>query len=71
MTALEAPQLVWSRWLLAAMAVVSMTLGNLIALSQTDLKRLLAYSSIAHVGYVLAAPAVGGGAASVHAISAR
>jgi len=34
-------------------AVVTMTLGNLIALRQTDVKRLLAYSSIAHAGYVL------------------
>lgn len=34
-------------------AVITMTLGNLIALRQTDVKRLLAYSSIAHAGYVL------------------
>jgi NADH-quinone oxidoreductase subunit N len=34
-------------------AAVTMTLGNLTALSQTNLKRLLAYSSIAHAGYML------------------
>ena len=36
--------------LLAGLAVISMTLGNLAALSQTNVKRLLAYSSIAHAG---------------------
>jgi NADH-quinone oxidoreductase subunit N len=35
------------------MAAVTMTLGNLTALAQTNLKRLLAYSSIAHAGYML------------------
>jgi NADH-quinone oxidoreductase subunit N len=39
--------------LLAAIAVATMTLGNLIALAQKNIKRLLAYSSIAHAGYVL------------------
>ncbi len=34
-------------------SAVTMTLGNLTALSQTNLKRLLAYSSIAHAGYTL------------------
>jgi NADH-quinone oxidoreductase subunit N len=34
-------------------AAVTMTLGNLTALSQTNVKRLLAYSSIAHAGYML------------------
>ena len=42
----------WSS-ILAAMAVASMTLGNLIALAQKNIKRLLAYSSIAHAGYAL------------------
>jgi NADH-quinone oxidoreductase subunit N len=37
------------------MAVLSMTTGNLLALWQTNLKRLLAYSSIAHAGYILIA----------------
>ncbi|OGO19974.1 MAG: hypothetical protein A2Z14_15325 [Chloroflexi bacterium RBG_16_48_8] len=42
----------WSS-VLAAMAVASMTIGNLIALAQKNIKRLLAYSSIAHAGYAL------------------
>src|SRR5262249_10414826 len=37
-------------WILPA---VSMTLGNILALLQDDLKRLLAYSSVAHAGYML------------------
>lgn len=40
-------------WVLAIFAVLSMTIGNLSALVQNDLKRLLAYSSIAHAGYVM------------------
>jgi len=36
-----------------ASAAVTMTVGNLIALRQTSLKRMLAYSSIAHTGYLL------------------
>lgn len=39
--------------ILAISAVATMTLGNLLALAQKDLKRLLAYSSIAHAGYIL------------------
>ncbi len=39
--------------LLVVLAVASMTIGNLAALVQTDLKRLLAWSTIAHAGYVL------------------
>jgi NADH-quinone oxidoreductase subunit N len=39
--------------LLALISAVTMTLGNLAALRQTNLKRLLAYSSIAHAGYTL------------------
>ncbi len=42
-------------WLLAlaGLAVLTMTIGNLAALRQTSLKRMLAYSSIAHAGYIL------------------
>jgi NADH-quinone oxidoreductase subunit N len=40
---------------LAWMAVITMTLGNVIALLQNNIKRLLAYSSIAHAGYLMAA----------------
>ncbi len=39
--------------LLAVIAAATMTLGNLAALGQSNLKRMLAYSSIAHAGYVL------------------
>jgi len=39
--------------ILAVLAIASMTLGNLTALIQKDLKRLLGYSAIAHAGYVL------------------
>ena len=44
-------------WLpmIAGLAVVTMTFGNLVALAQTNIKRLLAYSSIAHAGYALVA----------------
>ncbi len=39
--------------LIAGVAVASMTVGNFAAITQTNIKRLLAYSSISHVGYVL------------------
>ena len=39
--------------ILAALAIASMTLGNLVAMVQKDLKRLLGYSAIAQAGYVL------------------
>jgi NADH-quinone oxidoreductase subunit N len=39
--------------LLALLAALTMTVGNLAALTQSNMKRLLAYSSIAHAGYVL------------------
>jgi len=38
---------------LALIAVATMTVGNLMALVQTDIKRLLAYSSIAQIGYIM------------------
>jgi NADH-quinone oxidoreductase subunit N len=47
----------------AALAVASMFLGNLLALRQDNIKRILAYSSIAHLGYVLVAFLAGGAAA--------
>jgi NADH-quinone oxidoreductase subunit N len=46
--------------LFAIMAAATMTLGNLAAMPQTSVKRLLAYSSIAHAGYVLLGLAAGG-----------
>ena len=38
-----------------AISALTMVVGNLIAISQTDIKRMLAYSSIAHAGYILMA----------------
>ena len=51
-----APGWFWMVWLSAAL---SMTLGNIGALVQQNVKRLLAYSSIAHAGYLLVAFAAG------------
>src|SRR6185503_18852969 len=45
----EVPILLWF------LAAVTMFLGNLFALQQDNLKRLLAYSSVAHAGYMLVA----------------
>jgi len=39
--------------ILAAVAILTMTVGNLAAINQTNIKRLLAYSSISHAGYML------------------
>jgi NADH-quinone oxidoreductase subunit N len=48
----NAPGRFWFIWI---SAVLSMTLGNIAALVQDNVKRLLAYSSIAHAGYMLVA----------------
>ncbi len=50
-----------ARWslVIAAVAAVTMVLGNVLALSQSNVKRMLAYSSIAHAGYVLTGIAAG------------
>lgn len=56
---------------LAALAVLTMSVGNLVALAQNSVKRLLAWSSIAHAGYLmlgvvtLISPATGGSAQMV------
>jgi NADH-quinone oxidoreductase subunit N len=50
--AAQVPSLLW------ILAAVTMSLGNLLALLQDNLKRLLAYSSVAHSGYMLIALAV-------------
>ena len=47
-------QVTWM-YLVAGIAIASLTWGNLAALTQTNVKRLLAYSSISHVGYILLA----------------
>jgi NADH-quinone oxidoreductase subunit N len=56
---LGAQQAQWAP-LLAALAILTMTVGNVTALLQSNLKRMLAYSSIAHAGYVLVALVAGG-----------
>jgi len=43
----------------AALAIITMTVGNVIAVSQTNIKRMLAYSSIAQAGYILIVLPVG------------
>lgn len=50
---------VWLEIILYAVVVVTMTAGNLWALVQTDVKRMLAYSSISHAGFVMAAVMIG------------
>lgn len=45
---------------LAILALLTMILGNLVAIWQTNIKRMLAYSSIAHAGYILIAVAAAG-----------
>ena len=44
---------------LAAVAAVTMVVGNVAALTQSNVKRMLAYSSVAHAGYILAGLATG------------
>ena len=39
--------------IVAVLAIVTMTVGNLAALGQDNIKRMLAYSSIAHTGYIM------------------
>ena len=51
---------------MAVLAVLTMTGGNIVALAQTNVKRMLAYSSIAHTGYIMA-----GLAAFAHATDRR
>ncbi len=50
--ALPALKAEWT-WLVWVLAVLTMTVGNITALYQQNIKRMLAYSSIAHAGYVL------------------
>ncbi|TMQ63666.1 MAG: NADH-quinone oxidoreductase subunit N [Candidatus Eisenbacteria bacterium] len=53
---------------LIAIAALTMTVGNVTALLQTNLKRMLAYSSIAHAGYVLVAVVAGGNEGAAAAV---
>jgi NADH-quinone oxidoreductase subunit N len=64
--ALRGAQADWTP-LLWGIAVVTMTLGNVAAIAQSNLKRMLAYSSVAHVGYMLVG-LVAGGASGASAI---
>ena len=52
LVAFASEQRVWSD-ILIGLAALSMVVGSLLAVSQTNMKRLLAYSSIAHAGYAL------------------
>jgi NADH-quinone oxidoreductase subunit N len=56
--------------LLAILALATMTIGNLLALRQHHLHRLLAYSSVAHSGYMLVGLAVGAGTTAVDGATA-
>ena len=56
--------------LLAILAVLTMCVGNLLAVRQKQLQRLLAYSSIAHSGYMLAGLAVGSTSATIGGVPA-
>ena len=53
----------WSNWsaMLSVLAVLSLVIGNIVAIAQTNLKRMLAYSTISHVGFLLLG-IIGGGA---------
>ena len=59
LTALPSLQADWKP-LLATIAILTMTVGNVTALLQSNVKRMLAYSSIAHAGYILVALVAGG-----------
>ncbi|HTV97649.1 MAG TPA: NADH-quinone oxidoreductase subunit NuoN [Steroidobacteraceae bacterium] len=50
--ALAASQPDWSQ-MLVVLSVLSMTIGSIVAIAQSNIKRMLAYSTISHIGYVL------------------
>lgn len=60
MVSVLAPALAPLTTVIAVLSALSMVLGNLAALNQTDIRRLMAYSGVAHTGYVLLAVAVNG-----------
>jgi len=70
----DSMQLLYAHWehLVMMLAILSMALGNLVAIVQTSIKRMLAYSSIAHMGYmllgILAGNAAGYGASMFYMI---
>ncbi len=51
--------IVWVQYVLYTIVVITMTLSNIMALVQQDVKRMLAYSSISHAGFVMAAIVIG------------
>jgi len=59
-------EILWVEVMIYALVVLTMTLGNIWALVQDDVKRMLAYSSISHAGFVMAAVLIG----TTHANSA-
>jgi len=69
MSGLDASSLASLPWanVMGLLAVITMTLGNVVAIQQNNIKRMLAYSSIAHAGYMLLAMPVMSGD-SVYAI---
>ena len=54
MTAFGSTHYEWQK-IIFILAVMTMTIGNVVAIAQTNIKRMLAYSSIAHAGYLLIA----------------
>jgi NADH-quinone oxidoreductase subunit N len=54
----------WQGWegMLIILAVLSMAVGNIVAIAQTNIKRMLAYSTIAHVGFIFLGILAGKGA---------
>ena len=50
--ALAGSQVDWSQ-MLVVLAVLSMAIGNIVAIAQSNIKRMLAYSTISHIGFVL------------------
>ncbi|MDX1965011.1 MAG: NADH-quinone oxidoreductase subunit N [Pirellulales bacterium] len=61
-----APVRTFIMWVVGVMAMVTCTFGNLAAYSQTNIKRLLAYSTIAHAGYMMMPVAAGMALAGGH-----
>ena len=50
---------------MVVLAIITMTVGNVVAIAQNNVKRMLAYSSIAHAGYALLGFIAAGAAADV------
>jgi NADH-quinone oxidoreductase subunit N len=59
LTGLEPYQVEWT-WILIGLSILTMAVGNIIAIQQRNMKRMLAYSSIAHAGYAVIGIIAGG-----------